>query len=73
MFAGCTDGDVRLTGGSSEAEGTVEVCSDNTWGMVSGLGWGEEDAQVVCRQLRYQAEGDVLTTIILFSIIILSS
>ena len=60
LDAGCTDGDVRLTGGSSEAEGTVEVCLNKTWGLVSGLGWGEEDARVVCRQLRFQAEGELL-------------
>ena len=38
------DGDIRLTGGGSETEGTVGICHDQTWGMVSGLGWGEEDA-----------------------------
>ena len=37
-FTGCTDGDIRLTGGGSETEGTVEICHDQTWGMVSGLG-----------------------------------
>ena len=42
FVAGCTDGNVRLTGGSSEGEGTVEVCSKKTQGMVSGLGWGEK-------------------------------
>ena len=54
---GCTDGEVRLIGGSSETEGTVEVCHNKTWGMVSGLGWGEEDARVTCRQLRLPVEG----------------
>ena len=65
IVVGCRDGDVRLTGGSSEEEGTVEVCSKKTWGMVSGLGWGEEDARVVCRQLRFQAEGELLPDIVL--------
>ena len=32
---GCTDGEVRLVGGSNETEGTVEVCHNKTWGMVS--------------------------------------
>ena len=54
VFTGCTDGDIRLTGGGSETEGTVEICHDQTWGMVSGLGWGEEDARVTCRQLHIQ-------------------
>ena len=57
-YTGCTDGDIRLTGGSSEIEGTVEICHDQTWGMVSGLGWGEEDARVTCRQLQLPEDGD---------------
>ena len=48
---------MRLIGGSSETEGTVEVCHNKTWGMVSGLGWGEEDARVTCRQLQLPVEG----------------
>ena len=48
---------MRLIGGSSETEGTVEVCHNKTWGMVSGLGWGEEDARVTCRQLKFSIEG----------------
>ena len=54
---GCTDGDIRLTGGSTETEGTVEICHNQTWGMVSGLGWGEEDARVTCRQLQLPVDG----------------
>ena len=72
IVTGCRDGDVRLTGGSSEGEGTVEVCFKKTWGMVSGLGWGEEDARVVCRQLRFQAEGELLSDIVLMIIMSLA-
>ena len=57
LSTGCTDAEVRLTGGSSETEGTVEVCHNKTWGMVSGLGWGEEDASVTCRQLQLPVKG----------------
>ena len=57
LSTGCTDGEVRLSGGSSETEGTVEVCHNRTWGMVSGLGWGEEDARVTCRQLQLPVKG----------------
>ena len=63
FFTGCTDGDIRLTGGGSETEGTVEVCHDQTWGMVSGLGWGEEDARVTCRQLQLPENGDQICNI----------
>ena len=56
-FTGCTEGDIRLTGGGSKHEGTVEICHNQTWGMVSGLGWGEEDARVTCRQLQLPVEG----------------
>ena len=50
---GCTNGAVRIINGSSSAEGTVEVCYYNTWGLVADGGWGSEEAQVVCRQLYY--------------------
>ena len=58
LIPGCTDGYVRLTEGSSRREGTVKVCSDRMWGLVSGLGCGEENARVVCKQLHIQAEGE---------------
>ena len=53
----CTDGEVHLVGGSNETEGTVEVCHNKIWGMVSGLGWKERDARVTCRQLQFSEEG----------------
>ena len=31
----CTDGDVRLTGGLTENEGTVEICFDSLLGLVA--------------------------------------
>ena len=36
----------------------MEICQNQTWGMVSGAGWGEEDARVTCRQLKLPVEGD---------------
>ena len=55
----CTDGDVRLTGGRVDNEGTVEVCLDSLWGLVNDLGWDVNDATVVCRQLGYPTEGAI--------------
>ena len=53
----CTDGDVRLSGGLNENEGTVEICFDNLWGLVAQSEWSTSDAEVTCRQLGYPEEG----------------
>ena len=53
----CTSGDVRLSGGQTENEGTVEICFDNLWGLVAQNEWSTADAEVTCRQLGYPPEG----------------
>ena len=55
--ADCQDGDVRLMGGSKATEGTVEVCFDNIWGQVADSGWGDKDAQLICKLLGFSADG----------------
>ena len=50
----CDDGDVRLVNGTA-SEGRVEVCYNYTYYSVCDDFWDELDAQVVCRQLGYQA------------------
>ena len=52
-YAACATGDLRLTGGSNEYEGRVEICMNGVWGSVSDYGWDGTDASVVCRQLQY--------------------
>ena len=56
-YSNCTDGQVRLFGGSTDYEGTVEICINNAWGTISDYGWGYEEAQTVCNALGYTAPG----------------
>ncbi len=55
----CTDGDIRLIGGTTPYEGRVEMCLHGYWGGVcpSDAHWGYSDATVVCRQLGYTENG----------------
>lgn len=51
----CMDGQVQLVStGNITSEGTVLLCSDNTWGLIAAdSGWDGPDAQVVCKQAGY--------------------
>ncbi|MGH0116184.1 UNVERIFIED_CONTAM: hypothetical protein FKN15_000111 [Acipenser sinensis] len=42
---------LRLRGGESRCEGSVEVFLNSTWGRVSDSEWDLQDASVVCRHL----------------------
>ena len=58
-YADCSDGDVRLTGGSSNW-GRLEVCINHAWGTVCNNNnrFSRDEALVVCRQLgKLQVEG----------------
>ena len=62
--SGCEENAIRLVGGRNKFEGRVEVCQDGQWKTVCSRGWGDEEAQVVCRQLGFaeDSRGEFSTT-----------
>ncbi len=49
----CSDGDLRLIGGTIDEEGRVEICINEVWGTICDDGWTNQDAMVVCRNLGF--------------------
>ena len=56
----CTDGELRLSGGTTSREGRVEMCYERQWGTVCDNSWGVADAKVACRQLGFSSYGNPL-------------
>jgi hypothetical protein len=46
-------GDLRLTGGHTLAQGNVEIYHSGEWRAICNEGWDFSDARVVCKQLGY--------------------
>ena len=58
IITDCVDDDIRLIGGSTSLEGTVEICRNKVWGGVChSYWWSVREANVVCSQLGYQTSG----------------
>ncbi|EDV19932.1 uncharacterized protein TRIADDRAFT_32687, partial [Trichoplax adhaerens] len=45
---------LRLVGGRTPYEGRIEIYYKGTWGTICGKGFGQNEADVVCRQLGYE-------------------
>ena len=58
---------VLLEGHPNMTIGTIEICFGNLWGLIAETGWGDHDAQVVCRQLGYISDGLLFIKIIIQS------
>ena len=56
----CQDGQTRLVGGRTEADGRLEVCFNDRWGTVCDDNFGAQEATVVCRQLGFSSEGELI-------------
>ena len=53
----CSNGDLRLMGGTTRYEGRVEFCYNETWGTICDGFWSTNDANVACRQLGFADSG----------------
>ena len=53
-FSNCTTGEIRLTDGTTQYEGRVEVCINGVWGTICDYGLDTREAYAVCHQLGYQ-------------------
>lgn len=47
----CTEGEVRLVGGTTQYEGTVEVCVNRAWGSVCSYSGWYNASRIVCAQM----------------------
>ena len=59
QYVKCTDGDIKLIGGQTENQGSVQICYNNAWTyLCSGWWWGTTEANIVCGQLGFSFYGN---------------
>ena len=54
----CTEGDIRLYGGSKSNDGILHVCLNGAWVTVCGNYFTTVDMSVACYQLGYTTYGE---------------
>ena len=69
----CTQGDIRLVGGSNSLEGRIELCNNNAWGTVCDDLFGTPDANVACRQLGLSGTGILRLRLVIYLCILCPS
>jgi len=60
----CSNGEVRLIGGSNNLEGRVEVCLNEAWGTVCDRRFNQDVANVICHQLNFKINGKNLNPVV---------
>ena len=63
----CSHGDTSLKCGSTEREGTVEICIDGVLGTICHSSWDSLDATVICRQLGFPSLGNGIIIVLRFN------
>ena len=54
----CTEGEIRLYGGSKPNEGILHICTNRAWGTVClNSYWSYNEADVACHELGYSIYG----------------
>lgn len=54
------EGELALAGGKTSMEGRVEICNNGLWGTVCDDGFDAIDASVICRQLEFPSQGELV-------------
>ncbi|KAL5460317.1 hypothetical protein EMCRGX_G033759 [Ephydatia muelleri] len=55
----CTDGEIKLIGGTAAYEGTIQVCMNNRFGTICDDKFNSVAAGVVCNSLGYPRQGAI--------------
>ncbi len=60
----CTDGAMRLVGGSTVSEGRLEICHNGQWGTICNQGWTDRRAAQVRSRLGLPTYSELLAHIL---------